>query len=165
MADHQRLITAALALHHVDVIDDPLGFKAAWEAFSRECADYETVVAALPDVTRNDPGAFSRDAKPSSIRAAFSVPDRGSLRGRMLKLFAETDGKVTGWTDFELADSFARDPRTIGSCRRDLVLTGWVEEHGSVRCRPEDVDQKRPCLVHVLTDAGRRRYEELYADE
>jgi len=54
MSRSQTLIEAALTLHHVDVIEDPLGFKAAWTAFSRECATYETVAASKRTCTVGD---------------------------------------------------------------------------------------------------------------
>jgi hypothetical protein len=169
MHEHERRLIDA-AIHFVDTAPNADGFPKAYETLVAERGMYQVVAEArLGDPLKNDAGAFGANSRPTSIRAAFTIPDRGSLRGKMLRLFAETDGRVApwrdqdgrvaGWTDFEFARHFERDPRTVGSCRRDLVITGWVEEEGSVR-----LNATRPCMVWVLTPLGRQKCEELYRD-
>lgn len=147
----ERVVYAARSLRFANTLGK--GVVEAWLELSAALDEYEREISVIAaKIVVNDQGARTRDASEGSIRAAITIPDRGSLRGQMLGLFANLN--YAGWTDFELTDHFARDPRTIGSCRRDLVKAGLIEEHGDTRCKDSDVGCKRPCQVWVITDHG-----------
>lgn len=152
MLDHERALIEATTRFCLTPVDgeDQAAFPRAYEALLMEHERYLAAVAV--EVTVNDAGAWRHDAPETSRRAAITIPDRGSLRGQMLGLFCNLS--YAGWTDFELTDHFARDPRTIGSCRRDLVKAGLIQELGDYRYKESDVEQKRPCTIWVITDHG-----------
>lgn len=167
MLEHERrLVEAAIAF--VDTEPNDVAFPKAYETLVCVRGEYQIVAEArLGDPLKNDAGAFSANSRPTSIAAAFTIPNRGMLRGKMLDLFAnDVMADEPGWTDFELVhflprtkDGELRDPRTVASCRRDLVRYGWIEESGETR-----LNDTRPCIVHVMTELGRQKYEELYAN-
>jgi hypothetical protein len=169
MHEHERKLIDA-AVHFVDIGPGGDLFYEAYVELVQARKDYQIVAEArLGDPLKNDAGAFGANSRPTSIRAAFTIPDRGSLRGKMLKLFFEPVQvnwffEQRTWTDFELAAHFERDVRTIGSCRLDLLRTGWIQQTTEVRFKPTDHDEKRPCIVWEMTELGRQKYEELYAN-
>lgn len=154
--DAARLLLRAREEGTPSLVDAFLGVQAAVEAYEAECASTRELLRT------NDRGAVRRDAALTSEVAADRIPNRGSLRHRIWKLFIVNDRGADvveypyrGFTDFELEVAVQRAHTTVSSARRDLVLFGLIEASGEVRFKGDDPEEKYPSQVWVLTAKGR----------
>lgn len=102
-------------------------------------------------ITEDMVGAFRKNAPETSKKAAHSnLPRKLTQRDRVLLAIYESE---EGLTDAEQQEILGLGPQSQTPRRRELVLTGHIEDSGAIRLTPSGSE----AVVWVCTEYGEQQ--------